>query len=647
MNNPDPQFLETVSDVLGERGPFATLLKGFAPRVQQQTLAKAIDNTLHQGNVLIGEAGTGVGKTFAYLVPAILSGQKIIISTGTRHLQDQLFDNDLPLVRKALKSNVKVALLKGRANYLCRHRLAQASGHPAVSRAELMSQLTRVQRWAKQTKTGDISEVKELPEDAPIWRYVTSDADFCSGHEPDELSDCFVHKARKQAQSADIVVVNHHLLFADLSLKEEGFGEVLPSANAFVLDEAHQVPEIASQFFGRRISSRQLTDLIRDSIAEQMRDAPDMSELRDAITVLEKASREFRLAFGVQPKRDAWRKVANDAKIRDAITDLQDAYVGLADQLELAAGRGKGLAGCLRRCTAQLDVLSQFVDADTPGAWIHWFETFRTGYLLSLTPLDVAEPFQRAQNALSAAWVFTSATLSVGDSFSHFRSQLGIEEADECQQNSPFDYQRNALLYLPPSMPEPRADNFNAKVIESALPVIRASKGRTFFLFTSYRALNNAADVLVDELDLPLLVQGDSPKRELIAEFQELGNAVLLGTSSFWEGVDVRGQALSCVIIDKLPFAAPGDPVMQARIDAMKERGGNPFFDYQVPQAAIALKQGVGRLIRDVSDRGVIMVCDPRIKTKAYGRLFIKSLPDIPQTSQIQAVSSFFAREPE
>lgn len=616
---------ESVVDVLGERGPFAKLLPGFAPRAQQQALAQAIDNALLEGGTLIGEAGTGVGKTFAYLVPAILSGLKVIISTGTRHLQDQLFYNDLPLVRQALQSDVKVALLKGRGNYLCRHRLAQAAEHPLLSHAELLSQLTQVQHWAATTKTGDISEVNALAEDAPIWRYVTSDADFCAGHEPDQLGDCFVHRARRTAQSSDIVVVNHHLFFADLALKEEGFGEILPSADVFVLDEAHQIPEVASQFFAKRFSSRQLTDLVLDSIAEQMRDAPDMGELRDAITVLEKASRDFRLAFGVRPQRDAWRQVLDNQAIRTSVGELQQAYGALGEQLELAAPRGKGLTACLRRCLAQIEVLEHFIAPETQGQWVHWYETFRTGYVLSLTALDIAEPYQRAVNTLSASWLYTSATLSVGNSFAHFRGQLGIDEVSECQQNSPFDYQRNALLYLPPNMPKPSADTYNQKVIEAALPVMRASGGRTFLLFTSYRALNQAAQWLQDKTDLPLLVQGDSPKRELIAEFQSLGNAVLLGTSSFWEGVDVRGQALSCVIIDKLPFASPGDPVMQARINVMREHGSNPFFDYQVPQAAIALKQGVGRLIRDVNDRGVVMICDPRLKTKSYGRLFIQS----------------------
>ncbi|MEM7292269.1 MAG: ATP-dependent DNA helicase, partial [Pseudomonadota bacterium] len=620
------------------------LLDGFAPRSEQQALAQAVHTTLENGGSLVGEAGTGVGKTFAYLVPALLSGQKIIVSTGTRHLQDQLFHADLPLVKRALRSDVKVALLKGRSNYLCRHRLAQASGHPSMNQANLMSQLTQVQRWAHETKTGDISEMSELPEDAPIWRHVTSDADFCSAHEGSELNDCFVHQARRNAQSADLVVVNHHLLFADLALKEEGFGEVLPSANAFIVDEAHQIAEVASQFFGRRLSSRQLNDLVRDTTAEMLRDAPDMSELREAASVLEKAGRDFRLALGVQPRRDTWGKLAESSDVDGAVADLQAAYIELADQLEMAAERGKGLAACLRRCIAQFSTLEAYMDARASADWIQWFESFRNGFALSLTPLNVSEPFQRAVAALSASWLFTSATLSVGGSFDHFRGQLGIAEAAECQQASPFDYQKNAMLYLPDGMPEPASRDFQQRVLDVALPVIRFCGGRTFFLFTSHRALNHAAEYLVEELELPLLVQGDAPKRELIAEFQSLGNAVLLGTSSFWEGVDVRGQALSCVIIDKLPFASPGDPVMQARIDTLRESGGNPFFDYQVPQAAISLKQGVGRLIRDVNDKGLIVLCDPRIKTKSYGRLFMKSLPEFPVTDSLQTVREFFER---
>ena len=490
---------QSVVDILGAQGPFSEHLPGFSPRVQQQALAQAVDAVLLEGGVLIGEAGTGVGKTFAYLVPAITSGLKVIISTGTRHLQDQLFFNDLPLVRRALQSDVKVALLKGRGNYLCKHRLAQASGHPALVCTEALShQLSVVQHWAARTKTGDINEVKALPEDAPIWRYVTSDLDFCATHESDQLDGCFVYQARKRAHAVDIVVINHHLLFADLSLKEDGYGDLLPSANAFILDEAHQIPEVASQFFGKRISSRQLTGLVRDSTAEQMRDAADMSELREAMTALEKASRVFRLTLGVQERRRAWRQIADRQAVSDSLAQLHNAYIELASQLELAAPRSKGLAACLRRCEAQMEVLERFIEPDEQAVHIRWFETFRTGYVLSLTPLDVGGPFQRAVDPLGAAWLLTSATLSVRGSFTHFRRQLSIETAVEYRQDSPFDYRHNALLYLPPHMPEPGTESYDRKVIESALPVIRASGGRAFLLFTSHRALSYAAEHLSD-----------------------------------------------------------------------------------------------------------------------------------------------------
>jgi ATP-dependent DNA helicase DinG len=631
-----------MSEILGTDGPFAELLDGFAPRRQQQELAEAIQRVFVGGGPLVGEAGTGVGKTFAYLVPALLAGRKVVISTGTRHLQDQLFYKDIPLVRRALRADVKTALLKGRANYLCRHRLDAARGHPSLRDPQLTDQLETIREWAASTSTGEISEVSELPEDAPIWRHVTSDADVCGQHEGRELDDCFVYQARRTAQQADVVVVNHHLFFADLALKEGGFGDLLPEVSFIVLDEAHQIPEIAAQFFGKRLTSRQLRDLARDCAAEQQAEARDMGDLMTASNVLELESNKFRLAFGRSPRRDAWREVASQPTVREALDRLRTAYQRLHEQLDIAATRSKGLSACLRRCETQVAVLESFADASARGEWIHWFETFRNGFQLSRTPLDIAVPFQRMAASLNAHWVYTSATLSVGGNFKHFRRQLGLDEAEECRQDSPFDFQRNALLYLPENMPEPREQHFTNTVLNRALPVIQASQGRAFLLFTSYNALNEAAEWLAGRIEFPILVQGQKPKLDLLDQFQALGNAVLLGTSSFWEGVDVRGQALSCVIIDKLPFGSPGDPVMQARINALRESGANPFFDYQVPQAAITLKQGAGRLIRDVSDRGVLMLCDPRLLTKGYGRTFLQSLPAMPRTRNPADVVDFF-----
>ncbi len=639
-------FADRAAEILGPEGPFADVLPGFTVREQQRELADAIEIALANDRILIGEAGTGVGKTFAYLVPAMLSGLRVIVSTGTRHLQDQLFAKDIPRVREILGVDILPAILKGRANYLCKHRLAQARGNSLlIQDAETLRQLEVIHKWSLQTRSGDVAEVKEIPEGAPVWGYVTSTPDFCAAHEHHELEDCFVHHARRAAQEADIVVINHHLFFADLALKDEGYGEVLPSANAFILDEAHQIPEVASQFFSQRFSSRQLEELVRDAQSAQLSEAPDMAEIREAARQLEQASRDMRLAMGHSVRREPWSSIEHSATVQKGLEALDKAYKSLLVLLEVASVRGKSLESCLRRCEAQIGLLSLFsMEADPEK--VYWFETYRTQFSLYLTPLTVADPFQRSMSAHKAAWVFTSATLSVDGSFAHFRESLGLENqnVDECRLDSPFDYTNNALIYLPPGLPDPRDPHYTVKVLEAALPVLNAAEGRSFLLFTSYRAMNEAADWLVDRCAFPLLVQGDMPKQELMAEFVTLGNAVLLGTASFWEGVDVRGEALSCVIIDKLPFASPGDPVIQARIEALRKRGGNPFMDYQLPQAAIMLKQGVGRLIRDMQDRGVLMLCDPRLRTKSYGRIFFRSLPPMRQTVEQRDVEQFFSR---
>ena len=641
------EFIDSITNVLGDDGPIANHLSGFAPRVEQQHLAEAIFSTFEDNSVLVGEAGTGTGKTFAYLVPAILSGQRIIISTGTRHLQDQLFYSDLPLVNRALATGVSTSLLKGRANYLCRHRLQRAMRHPVLVDARHQQHLRAIADWSRTTTTGDIAEVMAVPEDSMVWSFIVSNDEFCSKHEFEDLADCFVHKARKKAQESDIVVVNHHLLCADLALKEQGFGELLPSANGFVIDEAHQLPDIAAQFFGRKLSSRQLLDLARDTVGEQIHEAPDMRELRDLAQDLETGVRHFRLAFGVEPSRDAWMNIKDTSAIERELERLSILLGSLQETLAEVAERGKGLESCHKRATIHVDSLKQFSENPVDGEYVHWYETFRTGFSLNMTPMTVAAPFQRAMEAMTSSWVFTSATLAVGGDFSHFKGQLGLEDIRELQVDSPFDYRHNALLYLPENLPEPQNSGYTQAIIEKILPVLQASKGRAFLLFTSYRALHEAARLLEGVVEYPILIQGQMPKRELIEAFQSVGNAILLGTSSFWEGVDVRGEALSLVVIDKIPFGSPGDPVMGARIDHMKQAGGNPFFEYQIPQAAIALKQGVGRLIRDVTDSGVLVLCDPRIRSRNYGEVFITSLPPMPITRDIAEVQDFYRRERE
>ncbi|MBN1378207.1 MAG: ATP-dependent DNA helicase [Gammaproteobacteria bacterium] len=601
-------------------------------------MAEAVHECLQQADSLIVEAGTGVGKTFAYLVPALLSGLRVIISTGTRHLQDQLFHRDLPRVQKALGAGLKTALLKGRANYLCLHRLQQAR-HSAFE-AELTAKIQAISTWSQLTKSGDIAEMAEIAEDDPVWVQATSTLDNCLGAECPEFNQCHLVKARRQAQEADLVVVNHHLFFADMALKDEGFGEVLPSADAFILDEAHQLPETASRFFGQSLSGRQIENLIQDCIAAQVNEAPDAVALRQQAEELSRTLQEFRLALGASGQRNHWQVVVQQSQ--SALVDLQNALQELQEALSILTERGPDLANCSHRVAVISNGLEMFNEQAEDK--ILWFETTRRGFALHATPTEIAGLFAQAMQSYQAAWVFTSATLSVAGRFDHFQSRMGISDAVTALFDSPFDFKKQALLFLPPNMPDPADDRFITRLLEEALPVLQASEGRAFLLFTSHRALKLAAEALHDQIDYPLFVQGDAPRSQLLDEFRRSGNGVLLGTSSFWEGVDIRGEALSAVIIDKLPFAAPNDPVLQARLELIRKRGGNPFGEYQLPQAVITLKQGIGRLVRDVQDRGVLMIADPRLRSRGYGKVFINSLPEMPITDDIEDVVSFFRR---
>ena len=595
-----------------------------------------IERALADGGVFIAESGTGTGKTFAYLVPALLSGKKVLIATGTRHLQDQIFHRDLPRVREALARPVTVALLKGRSNYLCSYRLRQAqeSGVPSVD-------LARVSSWATTTRHGDISEVEGVAEDSDVWPQVTSSPDNCLGARCSDYDACYVKRAREQAQAAEIVVVNHHLFFADLALREEGFGRLLPGVQAVIFDEAHQLPDIASAFFGIQVSGHQLLGLCRDSLLEERRQPSGVSQLPERVRALEKAVADFRLSFGQAPRREPLARMDDVAGFDDARAALRQRLTALVTALETAGATSEGLANCYRRGASLLDNLTLFGE-QRGDEYVAWFETSPRGFTLYLTPLDCAATFRAHIDASKAAWVFTSATLALDGDFTHFQTRLGLDHADTGCWASPFDFARRTLLYLPTGLPEPAAADYTERVVEIALPVLAASRGRAFLLFTSYRALNLAAQRLRGQLPYPLLVQGDMPRQTLLARFRELGNAVLLGTASFWEGVDVRGEALSCVIIDKLPFTAPDDPVLRARAAALESTGRNPFLEYQLPEALIALKQGAGRLIRDEADRGVLVLCDPRLRTRGYGKTFLNSLPPMPRTTSLEDVKGFF-----
>ncbi|MGB5736296.1 MAG: ATP-dependent DNA helicase [Thiohalocapsa sp.] len=633
-----------VDDAFAADGLLAERLDGFSSRPQQRAMAAAVAEVIAAGDMLICEAGTGTGKTFAYLVPALSSGRKVIVSTGTRNLQDQLFHRDIPRIREALGKPVRVALLKGRGNYLCRHRLDLAGADTAALRPEVRRDLGQVQHWAKATRSGDIAELA-LPEDAAVWPTVTSTADNCLGQECPAWSNCHLVEARRRAQEAEMVVINHHLLCADMALREEGFGEVLPGADCIIVDEAHQLPDVAASFFGLSISSRQLLDLARDVVQEYTNEAGDAPEIPLLAAELTPAVRALRQGLGGSDRRAPWQELEAAPDVQTALDDLGQALGQLGAALEALSGRGKGLDHCLARVKAVDARLAQLTGA-ADEAQVRWFDVHGSGFRLNQTPLDVADIFCAYRERHPLAWVFTSATLAVGESFTHFSSQIGAEEARTARWDSPFDYPNQALWYVPRGMPDPTAPDYGPHFAELSLELLSMSRGRAFLLFTSHRALREAATLLDSRLEYPMLVQGTAPRAELIDRFRRLGNAVLLGSASFWEGVDVRGDALSCVIIDRLPFASPSDPILQARMDALRKRGGNPFRDYQLPQAVIALKQGAGRLIRDAADRGVLVVCDPRLLRRSYGHAFLNSLPPMARTRDPEEVRAFFEDAP-
>ena len=629
-------------------GPLAKAVGAFKLRPQQVEMAQAIHDAMARTGVLVAEAGTGTGKTFAYLVPALLAGGKVIVSTGTKTLQDQLFDRDLPAVRAALATGASAALLKGRANYVCLYRLRRAA-EAGVPSPEEAKQLRRIERFAAVSATGDRADLADVPEDAPVWIHATSTRDNCLGQTCPDYGDCFVMRARRNALAADVVVINHHLFFADVVLRDEGISELLPACNTVVFDEAHQLPETARLFFGESVSSAQLVDLARDARAELRSAGGASPEVERLANRLDKAARDLRLVFGDATPRLAWKQALHIPGFSDALQVVQRELKTLRSPLEAQAERSEGLDSCARRAGAALATVVRMRETE-PADEVRWVEVFAHAVRLHATPLSSAELFSRQMDDHPRAWIFTSATLAVGEDFGHFTRELGLPQAAARRWASPFDFARQALLYLPKGLPgDPNEAAYTDAVVDAALPVLEASGGRAFLLFTTLRALRRAEQRLREAqgrlrgaLPYPLLVQGSGSRSELLARFRALGNAVLLGSQSFWEGVDVRGDALSLVVIDKLPFAPPDDPVLAARIEAIRARGGNPFTELQLPQAVLSLKQGAGRLIRDEADRGVLMLCDPRLASKAYGRQILRSLPPMKLTRDLAEVKAFF-----
>jgi ATP-dependent DNA helicase DinG len=639
--------LKDCEDILGTEGPLARSLPGFAPRAEQVEMARCVAQALAALEPLVIEAGTGTGKTFAYLVPVLLSGRHAIISTGTRTLQDQLYHRDLPAVSAAIGRPVRIALLKGRANYLCRHRLQLASAAPELALQENATTraLGRVAAWSQRTTSGDISELTHLAENHPVWPAVTSTRENCLGADCPQFNDCHVVAARRAAQAADVVIVNHHLLLADLALKEGGFGDLLPGTEAVILDEAHQIPEIAAQFFGASLSARQLLSFVRDTHAELRTAHLGASSLEASLKTLEALSAEFRQELPRTERRVEWSALS-----ATAIERLADIEQQLETLRELLSANGEGAAGlehCARRAVELATRCAELRTSDEE-AGVRWVEVHALGWTLQFTPFEIAARLHQFITAQACAWVFTSATLAVGDDFSHFTRRIGVPEARTVHIDSPFDYRRQALLYLPEVMSDPSTPGHASDVLQAAWPLLEAAGGRAFILFTSHRALSDGAAWIKSrsraELPFPVLIQGEAPREQLLRQFRELGNAVLLGTGSFWEGVDVKGQALSLVVIDKLPFAPPDDPVLAARLESIRRHGGKPFYEYQLPQAVLALKQGVGRLIRDAGDAGVVMICDPRLMTRSYGRVFIESLPPMPVTTSLREAVAMLER---
>ncbi|MHB9102597.1 MAG: ATP-dependent DNA helicase [Sulfuricella sp.] len=635
-----------LDSIFAEGGVLARVFKDYRVRSQQLEMARTISAAIEKHEILVAEAGTGTGKTYAYLAPALLAGGKVIISTGTKTLQDQLFFRDIPAMRDALKVPVTIAMLKGRANYVCHFHLERAKNEGRFMTRDDSVYLSKIEKFAKASDSGDKSALSEVPENAGIWSYVTSTRENCLGQDCPQHKECFVMEARKRAQGADVVVVNHHLFFADVMLRDEGVAELLPASNTVIFDEAHQLPETASLFFGENLSTSQLLELAHDAHAEGMVTAKDFAQLPEGAAALEKAARDLRLVFPQDSVRLPLAGAQGMRGFADALLEVKAKLDAVNKLLESQAERSPGLENCWQRGTQFAAQLKRWMDEENNGS-VRWVEVFNRAMQLNATPLSIAEIFRKQIDDHTRAWIFTSATLAVKKDFSHYQSQMGLLEAATAFWDSPFDYENQAVLYSPQGMPEPNSRGYTEAVVAAALPVIRASGGRAFLLCTSLRAMREAHELLKEAfekegLEFPLLLQGEGTRTELLERFRRLGNAVLVASQSFWEGVDVRGSALSLVIIDKLPFSPPDDPVLAARIEKINQEGRNAFMEYQLPHAVITLKQGAGRLIRDETDRGVLMICDPRLLTKQYGRRIWQSLPPMKRTREVVEVEKFF-----
>ncbi|AHG79833.1 ATP-dependent helicase [Mannheimia varigena USDA-ARS-USMARC-1388] len=637
MTKYDDKILHAFSD----DGLLSQNINGFRPRKAQLEMAQAVGKAVKFATPVVVEAGTGTGKTFAYLVPALLSGKKTIVSTGSKNLQDQLFNRDLPTIQKALKYKGKIALLKGRANYLCLERLDQVTAMGVLGDKSVLADLKKVSKWQNSTKTGDLSECITIAEDSPILPQLVSTTESCLGSDCPHFKDCYVVQARRKAMEADVVVVNHHLFCADMAVKETGFGELIPEAELVIFDEAHQLPDIASQYFGQSLSSRQLFDICKDTNIVYRTELKDAAQLGKAADHFTKVVQDFRLLMGGEGQiRGNLRDLLRDKKVVDGLVKVSENIEFLSEVVKKSLGRSETLDKIFERLAEVKVQLKKLMDTTVIG-YCYWYEANGRSFGLHITPLTVSDKFGEQLKNQQIGWVFTSATLEVGGTFDHFCQRLGIENAEQLVLQSPFDYQNQSLLCVPRYLPDTNKAHTLTALGQLLKPVIEANKGRCFLLCTSYYMMRGLADFLREHSSLNVLLQGETGKSRLLEQFVKEENTVLVATQSFWEGIDVRGDDLSLVIIDKLPFTSPDEPLLKARMEDCKLQGGDPFNDIQIPEAVITLKQGVGRLIRDVTDRGVVIICDSRLVMRNYGQTFLKSLPPSKRTRDLNSVIQF------
>jgi ATP-dependent DNA helicase DinG len=644
-----------VADALSATGPLSRAIPAFETRDAQLRLADAVSRTIAEGGILLAEAGTGTGKTLAYLIPAILSRHRVLVSTGTKNLQEQIFFKDLPVLREALGIPFTATCMKGRGNYLCLHRFEALRESGATRTFEESHYLRLVGEWSRHTETGDRAEIEDLPEDTPFWNDISASAENCIGSECPRYQDCHVTRMRQRAAESDIVIVNHHLLCADAAVRQSAFGEVIPDCHYAVVDEAHQLEDVATQYFGRAVSNYRIDDLARDleraAGGPLLHDHGKAADLKTGATRIRDHARTFLAALQmVRVEMPGSGNADSRVRIKPAQTArageeglaLSSALEAVEADIALTKDAPEELIALARRAQDLREDLKFLMRTDDP-AFVYFLEIRGRGIYLRAAPVDVSSIIREVLLERMRALVLTSATLTSDGSFEYLRGRLGVRHATELRLDSEFDYARQAILYLPRRMPDPRSPQFVQSAAREIVEILKHTQGRAFVLFTSYANLREVRSVAEAELEFPILVQGTAPRSALLRDFKATPNAVLLATSSFWQGVDVAGEALSCVIIDKIPFASPGDPIVAARIEAIAARGGSAFAEYQIPLAVLALKQGLGRLLRHRLDRGVLAIMDPRLRTMGYGRRFLASLPPAPVTYRIEDIARFFA----